>query len=508
MSTIIFEDGTKVNFDGTPTQKDIEEVANQLNLNKQPKQPKKEKGFLRNLAEDITSPFAKVSANVAGAGQHAANIGRLLTGGQVKEVDNKVNLPFWGETEAFGTQGNMARKLKESAGVGLELASFMPAGRAAKTAYQGVRTLGSGFVKPFMREGAIGGGLQGAGEALQRNAGIMETGVSATLGAAGGATASLPFAAGAKVLSTTGRHVVGLVSDKVKVRALTTDLRDSTIKAISPGTKTSAGAGLSLENRQMKGMEVLGSQGRGIEVIDQDGLTKAFDPKTATYSESIQALVKLKNKIYANYATEAQKAKDAGAVIDKSPIVKKLEEISNGPRTTEVKTRAQTLSKELTSIGNDPISVMTYLQDLNNGLTAKILGRSESASRGVDLEVSKLLRAALDDVMQKSNLPEFAASRSDYSSLKAIEDDLVRSSKQNARKLGGGLPDYVEAFAIPEVLVGILTANPGVAGIGLMRSGLASAMRFSRDRQRQLQKALQVGEKLNTLKRSLSSQPK
>lgn len=515
MSVIQFEDGTKVNFDGTPTPKDIEEVAKQLQARKQttPTVTEPKEGFIKGLAKELTSPVASTLANLTKAGQSVMNIGTLLKEGpsgdwqsKVKPVDMQapVNLPFWGETKPVGTTGDFGKDVKQSLGLGLQYSSFIPAGRAASIAGKTGMGLGTKWISPLAKEGFVGGAEWGAGKALKEDKSLTEALTRGAIeGIAGAATGGM-FGLGGRVLTETVRKASPLLGGKVRARVLTSEIVDATNKALSPSGKVSGGALKSLQNKYTDAMQVLGTQGKQIDVVDEDGLIKKFNPSEATYSETLQALVKLKEGYYKTYSTIAQEIGDTGAKIDLGDVTKHLKGVATGPRMAEVKNRAAQLLDEVNQLPNDPQSIMTYLQDLNNGLASKILGRSESASRGVDLEVAKALSGKLDDLMKAANKPQYKEARRAYSALKSVEDDLVKSARQHARKMGGGLSDYVDAFAIPEILVGIVTQQPGQVLSGTARTGMAALLRVGRNRERALQKALEKGAKLNQVMKRLT----
>lgn len=151
-------------------------------------QPKTLGGKVNAFIKDVTSPVAKVLTNLTVAGQQTANLGRAILGKQTKEYDNVVDLPYWGKTRTFGTEGNFGQKVKESLGVGAELASFIPAGRAAtpilKAGWNGIMMQG---IKTGAREGLVGGALQGGGRAATDNRSLSDIAIETGIGGASGA---------------------------------------------------------------------------------------------------------------------------------------------------------------------------------------------------------------------------------------------------------------------------------------------------------------------------------
>jgi len=237
MAIIQFQNGTRVQFNGTPTPQDVEEVAQRIGITQQTQtaeQPK-EKGFFRQLGEGIVKPFAKAAATGVAALRGVAGLGAYglssATGGSQQEKQkilqtiNKgsegIKVPLVGQVKptAQGTQG-----IKESLGTGLEVGSYFIGGSGApKAAIQSLKTLGSKAgikaLTPALKYGAkvgavSGGGIMG-GEELAREGSTIgsvagQTALGTGFGAVGGAafSAATPVATG--VIRIAGNKLVNV----------------------------------------------------------------------------------------------------------------------------------------------------------------------------------------------------------------------------------------------------------------------------------------------------------
>jgi hypothetical protein len=157
-----------------------------------------DKGFLGNLAVDVLRPVARMSTNLINAGQIAVG---------AKET-SPLSGSFFGQVDAVGNTGKgFLADVKDSVGVGLELASYIPVAKGAKIGFDVLKgaTSKSGrevlkrAVMPLIKEGAVGGGLAGGGTALQKDKGVGGVLLDTALGGAAGAAAAPLFGAGAAV---------------------------------------------------------------------------------------------------------------------------------------------------------------------------------------------------------------------------------------------------------------------------------------------------------------------
>jgi len=116
---------------GAAPQKDIGAALQEIRARKtvQPEQPQQD-----GIIKSIVRPFGRLAVNAIKAGQMIA--------GQDVDKAAPINLPYLGATKPVGQEGTFTQKVKESLGVGAEIAStVVPAGRVAPIARTGLKGL-------------------------------------------------------------------------------------------------------------------------------------------------------------------------------------------------------------------------------------------------------------------------------------------------------------------------------------------------------------------------------
>lgn len=183
MATVIFEDGTKVRFDGQPTMQDIDDAVAALGL--KPKViPQEERQSIPAIA---TSPFrgaaksfARTALGVGAAGEKISSAAaRLATGG--KEVPGFTDVaPFTAAREKLAPQG-IGEKIGAFGEQAVEL--LLPVGKGeviAKGASFAQKALGLG--KLALKEGVEAG----AKTAIQTGGELDDAGIAAGIAAVAG----------------------------------------------------------------------------------------------------------------------------------------------------------------------------------------------------------------------------------------------------------------------------------------------------------------------------------
>ena len=150
MPIVKFETGQEVNFESTPTQKDIDEVALKLGI-----QPPKQEGFLSRTAKAILKPVATLAVR-------PYQIGKALAGATPEQ--QAVNLPFLGKIETAQTGKDVLKDVGRAAET---VALGVGGGGTATTFKTGIK----GLVKQGAKEGLVTGletgALTGFGQSLQ-----------------------------------------------------------------------------------------------------------------------------------------------------------------------------------------------------------------------------------------------------------------------------------------------------------------------------------------------------
>lgn len=148
------------------------------------KQPKVSTGkkilsFGNEIAKGLVKTPARIGTNLINTGQIAAG----------KEKTQPLSNKWLGEVKPIGQEGNFANKLLDSAGVGVELASYIPMTRALGTGFKFSRAALAKVLPGLITEGAFGGLLGTTGSEFQKKAATGEdiSGKNILYGTAGGA---------------------------------------------------------------------------------------------------------------------------------------------------------------------------------------------------------------------------------------------------------------------------------------------------------------------------------
>jgi len=277
------------------------------------------------------------------------------------------------------------------------------------------------------------------------------------------------------------------------------EVKESVTRALGLSGKTSAGKVVPQIENKISGLSVMKQMAPETKITGIDGIQKAFNPSKASYFDSVQALASNKNTIYSKYS---QLAKEAGekATVNLTDIVDDLDAVLLQARTSDYKNAAQKILGDLydnfgtrlpdgstTLKDADIMRLQTFLQDLNNSAASTLAGKSDKAYGQIAVDTAGKIREILDITISSKTGGQYQGLRSQYASLKSIEDDLVRRFKQEASKLGGGLTDYIYLMNTPELITSVLTLNPtslvssiGTSALAAIRKKLISPDRYLR----------------------------
>ena len=310
MSKIQFETGQTVEFEGNPTQQDVEEVAKQLNI--QVQQPK-QKSFLRKAGE-----FLGEATGVLGVGEGFREAGKIAKAGLTGQP---IPAPSISPRRFAGA----------AATAGLTAASFGGAGT--------VGTLGARVAKTA----ALGAGFGGAG-ALQQDKGLLGVAKSAALGAGLGAGVS---AAGAG-LSALARELTVKTPRQLVNFALKT-----------PSKKAGQGTAEAFLKRRLGG-KTLGTieTKTSEEITNLEGQLQKILPSVKGKLDSVKVFTDVKNAINqktgAKLSADTLKERILKFIPDHAPILNKtnvsVEDLNIVRRAIDNNLREATfLGKELTN---------------------------------------------------------------------------------------------------------------------------------------------------------------
>jgi hypothetical protein len=269
-------------------------------------------------------------------------------------------------------------------------------------------------------------------------------------------------------------------------------LDDSVTKALGVQGKKSGGVALQQTAQKVSGLQVLKNRAKDLTVSMEDGAKAAFDPQNASYSTTLQAWKQAREKVFNEYTEMANKAGEK-ATLDMSPIRQQIADALDAPILSVEKNAVRSLLRDFDEIFKDPSNVdmqvaERFVKSLNeNTVQGFFTGTSDAASSKVNAGTSRLIREMMDDVIEETTGAKYQATRSQYAALKSLEDDLVRKFQQDARSIGGGLPEYTGAFASGDIIGSALSLDPAQFAKGatlgtfsLLKRKLSNPERFLR----------------------------
>lgn len=243
-------------------------------------------------------------------------------------------------------------------------------------------------------------------------------------------------------------------------------LEDSVNKALGTQGKKGGGVALRETAQKVSGLKVLKDRADDLTVTLDDGTASKFIPDNASYNTTLQAWDNARKKIYTEYTDLARKAGEK-AVVDLDDIRTQITNALDAPVLSSEKNAVRSLLNDFDELFKDPKNVdveqaQRFVQSLNDNTVQGFFAKtSDAASSKVYAGASKLIREKLDDLITESEGVGYQNLRSQYSALKSLENDLVRKFQQDARSIGGGLPEYMGGFAGADLISSALTADVG-----------------------------------------------
>lgn len=242
-------------------------------------------------------------------------------------------------------------------------------------------------------------------------------------------------------------------------------LDDAVNKALGTQGKKSGSVALKETAKKVSGLKVLKDRAPKLTVALEDGSKVAFDPQNASYGTTLQAWKEAKKQVFDEYTSLAQKAGET-TTLDLAPVRKQIAEALDAPILSIEKNAVRSILNDFDQIFKNPAEVdmqaaERFIKSLNdNTVQGFFSGTSDAASSKVNAGTAKLIRDILDDAIEDTTGAQYQTLRNQYSALKSLEDDLVRKFQQDARSIGGGLPEYTGAFASGDMIGSALSLDP------------------------------------------------
>lgn len=436
--------------------------------------PTPKKGLIRSavgsIARGIAEPFARFGAQAVNVGEATIDMLRGDVEGAGQALEKKRTVPGLGEVSPFVTgKEETGEFLAKTAGGGLEIASsLVGTGGATSVAKSGIKGLSKQALKSGAREGALTGASQALASSLEEGDSLGE----AALDVAGGTAAGLALGGAVGAIPGVGKSAVQKAKKvfapiDVKTRMA---IREGIEKGIKPyfGNKVTPKAREKFYKKAEDAFRIIHS----VKPKITDPVSNIVEKRSPrSRAEMLQALEKSKRVIFKNYNRLAEEAGEKGVVFDATSVLSEMKDIAkNKEYSPQIRQYVKSAIKDIKELdGESPVVVQSRIRELNEIASGFFTGRTDKVKSRVDASIAAKMRKALDEAISKSTDEKYQALKNSYSSLLAIEKDLVRQVSNEARKNNKSLVDYTDIFTGADILSGLITANPaalvsGVAG--------------------------------------------
>lgn len=241
--------------------------------------------------------------------------------------------------------------------------------------------------------------------------------------------------------------------------------------------------------------------------IDTGEIIKGRNPKNL--SEFAQAVEQMKTQVYKGYDSLARSSdlvidskSKGGGFTNIKPVVDSLELLQNDLKfSPQIRNYAKSLTDEISELDGQPATVIQErIKELNSSLGAFYDGRVSKAKAQVDASVANLLRENLDDfITSKTGDTKYLGLRKMYGHLKTIEKDVNRRALAVARKNEKGLAEgLTDVFSGGDLLMGLVTANPGQITRALTIKGMGSWIKNLNNPDKQIETFFNLLDKLQS----------
>ena len=257
-------------------------------------------------------------------------------------------------------------------------------------------------------------------------------------------------------------------------------------KSIKPTAKKTLTQGEKYQNDILSSLKTIKANVDNLQIEDATGELLSRTPQTI--NELAQAVDQTKRLVFQEYDNLAREAGKGGATIDARPIANEVLKVAENKAlqitNPELVKYAEGWAERLNGLGEiDTQTAQEIIKNLNNSLSAFYRNPTfESATRvSIDAGIANNFRKALDDAIEGATGQEYQALKTQYGSLKSIENDVVRASMRDARKNAKGLLDYTDIFTSGQMLSGIMSLNPAMFTKGAVERGFKEYIKFLND---------------------------
>lgn len=485
-------------------------TAPKLNINSLPPAEVKTveaPGIVKEFSQAVASPFLKTVSSVRdiydtskklvktlpGAAKDAVDLARATPEERAAFLANVKNITptpateydygYFGKKKAIGSTANILKlptapenieAIKDAAGTGAELASYIPTVGAITTTGKGILARTLPKLTKLAKEGAAAGALQGGGSALQENKTLVDTAIDTTIGAGAGSVLApaigLPFGA---IGNTISRQVGKVLDPEREYRVSVLNNINKALGTLKKGG--SIGSIPRTNEKKIQAFEIMHDVAPNLKYV-KNGEEVTFDPKNVSPEDMAFALPKAKEYIYGIINKAKEEATGQGVKVNLTKAIDMVNELAaNAPLGTS-RSNAEKLSDDLVRIvdqnGDADINTANkFAKDLNTRLSGLFNGTTDNLSREQEAMVSKQITDSIDHSMGTIFDTRFKTLQGQYSALKTIEEDVLRQYRKEIRQLDG-VPQFIKDYGNAEILSGIInaaaTGNPSSLVKGLV----------------------------------------
>lgn len=436
----------------------------------QPVAPIKKKGIMAGYKERVAEDYKQAGQDIISSVNKSADAlskASMRTGNTKERLSAIGGLARTGLRTAGAVAGAAFSPVLEAPGI-KQAAEFVVGKIAQNPEVQSVITSATELAKKYPEQA----------KDLQNIIDIASLGaapkVASTLGKEAGAIGS-DIAQGAKIALTPSEE------------AVQKNIISLFQKSIKPTAKKTLTQSQRYENDVIGALKTIKNNADGLNIEDATGeLVTGRAPKTI--NELAQATEQTKQLVFNQYDELAKQAGTQGVKVDARPIADEVLKVAQNKAlqitNPEIIKYAEGWAERLKGLGElDTQTTQEVIKNLNNSLTAFYRNPSFDAATkvSVDAGIVNLFRKSLDDVITGATGKEYQALKSQYASLKAIENDVIKAAARDAKKSVKGLLDYTDMFTSGQMVAGILSLNPAMFTKGAVERGFKQYIKFLND---------------------------
>lgn len=239
----------------------------------------------------------------------------------------------------------------------------------------------------------------------------------------------------------------------------------------------------------------------GLSFTDANGevLTGKLPETLEQFSSAVEQTKKV---VFGEYDALTKKAGKEGAVVKFDSLLPELEKASKDTvlnlKDPQAAAYAADMAERFRKLGSlTTEQAQQYITQMNADLQSFYRNPSYGSSTkvGIDAMIANQMRQALDNVIETATGKEYQKLKNMYGALKTIEKDVAHRAIVDGRKNSAGLIDYSNIFTYGDIASGILTANPGQVGKGILGKGLQMFYKWRNDPNTIIKEMFSKGEK-------------